>query len=1211
MNRIKRTINTLLGIAMLLVLLSTAALAAEPATQTADFINDSTGALAMLNAAKTGTENSTWDGSTLTLNGVNFTTTADTALKLPAGATIVLADGTENTITGGDATDGSYCYGIRALGDLTITIPDGATGNGKLIVNGGDAYYSYGIYASQFDGSTSNGAVTIQGGTVQATGGTANVISRGIYAGEGVTISGGTVTAKGGETTNYDSYGIAANTVTISGGTVEATGGTADWISSGIYADDVTISGGTVEAKGGAADEESYGIYATDGNVAISDTNGTANVTATGGTATGTDSDSYGIRAEKGDVTITGGTVEVTGGAAVHKSSGIYAKRYRTESGDYAGGNINISGGAKVTAKGGEVTSAKGLSYGLFANEVMTISGDATDATKVIANGGDATSADSESYGIRVYWGDVTISGSTTVVTATGGTAGNNSYGIGADAGDVTISGSAEVTATGGTATGAYSNSYGIIAISYYNSESDFGGGNVNISTTANVIATGGTAVKFSYGICAVGDSVDGQHVNGNVTISGGTVTAKGGDRDTASYGIDADGNLTISGGTVQATGGTASSVSSGIRVYYGDVTISGSTTKVTATGGAANGASCDSHGIYAFLGSVKIEGGEVTATGGTASGSYSTGISAEKDVTISGGTVTATGSAASGFSYGISAGKVATISGSAAVTAEGGTTSSESYGIATYNGSIKITITDGAVIAKAASATKASALSKTPAALPTAYQWRISNSGDYSAYPGSAYTWNAADTYVEIRNVLRTVVTVTGSITANDKTYDGTTAATLNFGFVTLTGVASGDIVSLDTDNVTATFDNKNVGTGKPVTVSGLDLRGEDAYKYVLTQPDLTGLTASIIACTNIADTTETAQTVYVGEGSSFRAPTFTGAGGEAATGDVTYTLSGANKTIDEIIAHLNTLTAGETASVDYSFAGTGNYAGASASGTITVTVTSRPAPVIPIVTTYPVTAAQPENGAVTVSPANAAAGVTVTVTVKPDAGHELASLTVTDAGGKGITLTDKGDGKYTFTMPASNVTVSAAFSRVALPFTDVPADAYYYDAVAWAVENGITTGTGDGTTFSPNAPCTRGQIVTFLWRAAGCPEPKSSVNPFTDVEEGAYYSKAVLWAVENGITTGTGDGTTFSPDAPCTRDQTVTFLWRAVEKPAATVGQSFTDVPADAYYASAVQWAVANGVTTGTGNGMFSPDATCTRAQIVTFLYRCLGDK
>ncbi|MGN0968392.1 MAG: S-layer homology domain-containing protein [Oscillospiraceae bacterium] len=257
--------------------------------------------------------------------------------------------------------------------------------------------------------------------------------------------------------------------------------------------------------------------------------------------------------------------------------------------------------------------------------------------------------------------------------------------------------------------------------------------------------------------------------------------------------------------------------------------------------------------------------------------------------------------------------------------------------------------------------------------------------------------------------------------------------------------------------------------------------------------------------------------------------------------------------------------------------------------------------------VSTYAVSLSDASNGAVTVSPANASAGTTVTVTATPDEGYELASLTVTDASGKELALTDKGDGKYTFTMPASKVTVSAAFSRVTLPFVDVPADAYYYDAVAWAVENKITEGTGDGTTFSPNAPCTRSQIVTFLWRAAGCPEPKSSVNPFTDVEEGSYYSKAVLWAVENGITIGTGDGSTFSPNLTCTRDQAVTFLWRAVEKPAATAEKSFTDVPADAYYAPAVQWALANDITTGTGDGTtFSPADDCTRSQIVSFLCR-----
>ena len=222
--------------------------------------------------------------------------------------------------------------------------------------------------------------------------------------------------------------------------------------------------------------------------------------------------------------------------------------------------------------------------------------------------------------------------------------------------------------------------------------------------------------------------------------------------------------------------------------------------------------------------------------------------------------------------------------------------------------------------------------------------------------------------------------------------------------------------------------------------------------------------------------------------------------------------------------------------------------------------------------------------------------------------------TLTVTDASGSEIELTNKGDGKYTFTMPASKVTVKATFmedNSMLNFFVDVPADAYYYDAVLWAVENGVTEGTNaDGTLFSPNDPCTRAQVVTFLWRAAGCPAPQSSEMPFTDVAAGSYYCDAVLWAVENGITKGTSD-TAFSPDAVCSRSQIVTFLWRAQQSPAAGSANPFLDVAADAYYTDAVLWAVENGVTMGTNaeGTAFSPDDDCTRAQIVTFLYRCLG--
>ena len=255
-----------------------------------------------------------------------------------------------------------------------------------------------------------------------------------------------------------------------------------------------------------------------------------------------------------------------------------------------------------------------------------------------------------------------------------------------------------------------------------------------------------------------------------------------------------------------------------------------------------------------------------------------------------------------------------------------------------------------------------------------------------------------------------------------------------------------------------------------------------------------------------------------------------------------------------------------------------------------------------------YDVSAPSVKHGDVTVSPKNASKGDQVTVTVKPDSGYELDTLTVKDASGSKIKVKDKGDGKFTFTMPASKVTVSAEFAEIeTLDFADVSTDAYYYEAVKWAAKKGITGGTGDGN-FNPNGSCTRAHIVTFLWRAAGSPEPKSTVS-FADVPAGSYYAKAVAWAVENGITLGTGDGT-FSPNATCTRAQSVTFLYRALGTAPTTVN-GFTDVAADVFYADAVAWAVECGVTNGTTDSTFSPNNGCTRAQIVTFLYRAYQGK
>ena len=258
----------------------------------------------------------------------------------------------------------------------------------------------------------------------------------------------------------------------------------------------------------------------------------------------------------------------------------------------------------------------------------------------------------------------------------------------------------------------------------------------------------------------------------------------------------------------------------------------------------------------------------------------------------------------------------------------------------------------------------------------------------------------------------------------------------------------------------------------------------------------------------------------------------------------------------------------------------------------------------------TYSVTVDKTENGSVTVSPKSASKGSTVTITVKPDSGYVLETLTVTDKNGNELTLKDKGDGKYTFTMPAGKVEVKATFmedNSMLNFFYDVPNGAYFYEAVKWAVDKGITNGLSD-TMFGPYESCTRAQIVTFLWRAAGSPEPKT-VSSFTDVPASAYYAKAVAWAVENGITNGM-TVTMFAPDATCTRGQSVTFLYRAL-KGTASGSANFTDVKSDAFYADAINWAVANNVTNGTSNTTFSPNADCTRAEIVTFLYRAYQGK
>lgn len=400
----------------------------------------------------------------------------------------------------------------------------------------------------------------------------------------------------------------------------------------------------------------------------------------------------------------------------------------------------------------------------------------------------------------------------------------------------------------------------------------------------------------------------------------------------------------------------------------------------------------------------------------------------------------------------------------------------------------------------------------------------------------------------------------------------------------------------------------NETVTVGKPLTIH---LNGNKIAETVTADNGFTvakglnewifGRDGDVILVTGVA-LDKTTASIYVGN-----------------TTTLVATVTPTNATIDGITWSSNNesvATVDESGVVTGVAAGTATITATTENGgfaaTCTVTVSRRPSGGGGGgSTTYTVSVDAGRNGDVTVSPTRASSGSTVTITVAPDNGYELDELTVLDKNGKEVELTKKSDSKYTFKMPSGKVTIEATFAEIGTeyenPFVDVSEGAYYYDAVLWAAENGITGGTS-ATTFSPAVTCTRAQTVTFLWRAAGSPDPEGTEMPFTDVAYDAYYYDAVLWAVENGITSGTS-ATTFSPDATVTRAQNVTFLWRWAEASAVETVNPFTDVAADMYYHDAVLWAADEGITAGTSATTFSPDDPCLRSQIVTFLYRFLA--
>ena len=899
------------------------------------------------------------------------------------------------------------------------------------------------------------------------------------------------------------------------------------------------------------------------------------NFQTTAGTAVKLPAGSIIVLADRTHNNIYGGDAEAneTGGYQVKIS--VY--------GIYAEGALTIRGAGGLNVKSGKHTNtgdAWTYSTALYAKGLVTVEGG-----KVTLTGGETKNGDCafstglelpEGSGLSVTGGEVTAKGGKSTDTEDGTPHGSFSRGIDAYRSDVSVSGSGKLT---GDATDKYEGlSYGIYILSGDLTVSDSANVFAHVHTgievsSGNLIQTGGridagTVAGGYYGLLVERNPYDAGKTVGNATVSGGTLDVSLGEIYFSVYGAaENQGNFTVSG---EGTTVYAKSID-GVRTL------------------AITDATMRSGSISAEK--LTLQSGSLTVTESVReynSKLYANPALSLQDLTINGGTLNVS------WYWGENTPIVFPVDDETGFP----TPLVKIWGDgreATFNGGVSTFDTGcaGNIALKLGKLSLGENMVETGAA-------NTNTDAHTQAKTGTPVVFSAFEPYpVQIV-----------SFDAAHKTYDGTTAVTL---YGTLDGVADGDDVTLDVSNMTAAFADANVGIGKTVNASGtVTLRGKDAYKYyIFQQPMLENITANITPRTEFTDATNKNQTIYVG-GDSFEAHRFTGVTvngtPETVTGKAVYTLNNESKTAAEIGEALKVLKAGEKLDIGYTFTASGNYSGKK-TGTITVTAQNRPSSGGGSHTSsYPVTVpGQTEHGSVTVNPKSACKGDTVTITVKPDSGYVLETLTAMDKSGSELKLTDKGGGKYTFTMPAGKVEVKAAFmedNSLLNFFVDVPNSSYYYEAVKWAAEKGITNGT-DPLHFDPDMPCTRAQIVSFLWRAAGSPEPGNS-GSFSDVPASAYYAKAVAWAVENGITTGTGDGI-FSPDAVCTRAQAVTFLWRYEKAPVASRSNPFTDVAADSYYADAVLWAVKEDITKGTTDTTFSPGADCTRAQIVTFLWRC----
>ena len=870
------------------------------------------------------------------------------------------------------------------------------------------------------------------------------------------------------------------------------------------------------------------------------------------------------------------------GGAEVNETGGYQAKI--SVYGIYAEGALTIRGSGGLNVKSGKHTNtgnAWTYSVALYAKGMVTVKGG-----KVALTGGEVTNGDCafsiglelpEGSGLSVTGGELTTKGGRSTDTEDGEARSSFSRGIDAYQASVSVSGSGKLT---GDAEDKYGGlSYGI----------SISRGNLSVSDSAEVFAYVRTGIEVS----------DGNLIQTGGKIEAGTVAG-------GYYGLSvgknilntgAVGNITVSGGTLDVAYGRINFSAYNATEQQGNFTVSGEGTTVYAksvdgvraleiTDAVMRSGSIVSKQLTLNSGSLTVKEGVKEYNGKL----YASSALWLRNLTVNGGTLDVS------WYWGKHTPIVFPVDEDDGFSTPLFRMWGDDFTAAFNGGTARFdTGCAGNIVLKLGRLSLGEGIVETGAANTDT----------------DAHTQAESGTPVVFSAIQRANVTVS-DIAAENKTYNGTDAATLTGG--TLAGVDANDNVQLDMTGVTAKFADKHAGTNKAVTVTGsFRLTGEDAYKYTLTQPTSAelGLTASITACTAFDDATNRNQTIYVGE-DSFEAPRFTGIGGEEVTGTLHYTLAD-GKTEADIPAMLRGLKAGESLYLPYHFTASGNYSG-ERTGSITVTAQERPASsVTPVAPTYPVTAPDSaENGSISASRKNASKGTVVTVTVQPEAGYVLETLTVTDKNGNVLELTDKGNGQFTFIMPGSKVEIAATFmedNSVLNFFYDVPNEAYYFEAVKWAVAQEITDGVG-GNLFAPDQPCTRAQIVTFLWRAAGCPEPKRT-GSFSDVSEGSYYAKAVAWAAANGITGGTGEGR-FSPDAACTRGEIVTLLYRYLQsKGEGFTGNwmfllPFTDVPEWCY--EAVAWCYMKNITEGTSATTFSPDDPCTRGQIVTLLYRCM---